>query len=91
VRCAPYVTFGTSALAELAVSAMQDRTACLLANHGMIVTGTSRTQVLGHTILLEQLCRQYLLARSAGTPRLLTLDEMAAARERFRSYGPRTA
>ncbi len=91
VRCAPYVTFGTSALADLAVTAIQDRTACLLANHGMIVTGTSRGQVLSHTILLEQLCRQYLLARSAGTPRLLTPDEMDAARERFRTYGPRAS
>lgn len=89
VRCAPYVTFGTPALAALAVEALRDRTACLLANHGMIVLGTTAAQALSRSLLLEQLCRQYLLARSAGTPRLLTEAEMAAAKERFRTYGRR--
>ena len=36
-------------------------------------------QALAHSLLLEKLCRQYLLARAAGTPRLLTPDQMAAA------------
>ena len=39
VRCAPYVTFGTPELANLAAEAIRDRRACLLANHGMIVHG----------------------------------------------------
>jgi L-fuculose-phosphate aldolase len=88
VRCAPYATFGTEALADLAVVALRDRTACLLANHGMIVLGRNRAEAFAHSLLLEQLCRQYLLARAAGTPRLLTAQEMEAARERFRTYGP---
>ena len=41
VRCAPYVTFGTPELARLAVAALTGRTACLLANHGMIVHATT--------------------------------------------------
>jgi L-fuculose-phosphate aldolase len=89
VRCAQYVTFGTPELAALAVTALADRTACLLANHGMVVTAGSSTEALSRSLLLEQLCRQYLLARSAGSPRLLTAAELDAARERFRSYGPR--
>ncbi|MDR3536345.1 MAG: class II aldolase/adducin family protein [Acetobacteraceae bacterium] len=89
VRCAPYVTFGTPALAEIAVTALAGRTACLLANHGMIVLGRTQQEALAHSLLLEQLCRQYLLARAAGTPRLLTTEEMAAAKDRFRTYGPR--
>ncbi len=89
VRCAPYVTFGTPELAALAVAALEDRSACLLANHGMIVLGRTEREAFGHSLLLEQLCRQYLLARAAGTPRLLTAEEMAASRERFRTYGPR--
>jgi L-fuculose-phosphate aldolase len=39
VRCARYATFGTADLAASAVEALQDRTACLLANHGMIAVG----------------------------------------------------
>jgi L-fuculose-phosphate aldolase len=91
IRCAPYVTFGTLALAELAAEAIQGRTACLLANHGMIVCGKSAVDALSQAALLETLCRQYLLAMSAGTPRLLTEQEMLDAKERFKTYGPRSA
>jgi hypothetical protein len=40
--------------------------------------------------VLETLCRQYLLARSAGAVRLLTTEEMRGAHERFRTYGQPT-
>jgi L-fuculose-phosphate aldolase len=89
VRCAPYVTFGTSALAALAVEAMRERAACLLANHGMILHARDPGQALGRAELLETLCRQYLLALAAGEPRLLSAEEIAAAQERFKTYGPR--
>jgi L-fuculose-phosphate aldolase len=89
VRCAPYVTFGTPALAEHAVSALKHRTACLLANHGMILHAEHPEQALSRAILLEALCRQYLLALSAGKPRLLSAKEIRDAKERFKTYGPR--
>jgi len=88
VRCAPYVTFGTPDLARLAVTALQGRTACLLANHGMIVHGRDADDALAGAVLLETLCRQYLLARAAGAVRMLTEEEMQAAQERFKMYGP---
>ena len=90
VRCAPYVTFGTPALADVAIAALTGRTACLLANHGMIVHGRGADEALSSTVLLETLCRQYLLARAAGSVRLLTADEMQAAQERFKTYGAAT-
>ncbi len=86
VRCAPYVTFGTPELAARAVEAIAGRSACLLANHGMIVHAASPRGALNAALRLETLCRQYLLARGAGTPRLLTPQEMAAAMRRFESY-----
>ncbi len=89
VPCAPYVTFGTQELAALAGEAIRGHSACLLANHGMIVHGPDPAKALDRALLLETLCRQYLMARAAGTPRLLTDAEMDAARERFRTYGPR--
>ena len=91
VPCAPYVTFGTPALAEYAAEAIRGHSACLLANHGMIVHGRDAQQALDRALLLESLCRQYLMARAAGVPRLLSEEEMLAARERFRTYGPRPA
>jgi L-fuculose-phosphate aldolase len=89
VRCAPYVTFGTPGLAERAGEAIRGRTACLLGNHGMIVCAPTAADALSRAVLLETLCRQYLLALSAGTPRLLTEQEMQDARERFKTYGQR--
>jgi L-fuculose-phosphate aldolase len=89
VRCAPYVTFGTAALADAAAEAIRGRSACLLANHGMIVCGGTAAQALSRAVLLETLCRQYLLALSAGTPKLLTAQDMLDAQERFKTYGSR--
>lgn len=87
VRCAPYATFGTPALAASAVAALAGRTACLLANHGMICHGRDPAAALATALALETLARQYLLARSAGSPRLLGPADIAAARDRYSSYG----
>ncbi len=89
IRCAPYVTFGTPALAGLAVKAMKGTSACLLANHGMILYARDPRQCLARSLLLETLCRQYLLALSAGKPRLLSGSEIRAARGAIQTYGPR--
>lgn len=86
VRCAPYVTFGTPALAAAAMRALEGRSACLLGNHGMVVHAGSASGALRSALLLESLARQYLLARAAGPLRLLTDAEMRDAHLRFRSY-----
>lgn len=87
VRCGAYVTFGTPELAAVAAGAMEGRTACLLSNHGMIAAGADMAAALGAARTLEILARQYLMARAAGAVRLLTPAEMAAARERYQTYG----
>lgn len=87
VRCAPYATFGTPELASLAVQAIASRSACLLANHGMIVHARTAQAALAAAIRLEALCRQYLLARAAGTPRLLSRPDMHDAIARYATYG----
>ncbi len=87
VRCAPYVTFGTPELAVLAARAIAGRSACLLANHGMICHAATAGAALSAAIRLEALCRQYLLALAAGRPRLLTRDEMDDAIARYGRYG----
>ena len=86
VRCAPYTTFGTPALAEHATAAMQGRTACLLANHGMIAAGPSLEAATAAAFELERLCRQYLLARAAGPLRLLNQAEIIEAQARLKTY-----
>ena len=55
----------------------------------MILFARDPVQALDRALQLELLCRQYLLALSAGKPKLLTESDIAAARERFKTYGPR--
>lgn len=87
VPCAPYATFGTPALAETVRATMPGYRACLLANHGMIVHGATPEAGLAAAVRLETLARQYLLARAAGAVRVLSAEEMAAVRVRYRTYG----
>jgi L-fuculose-phosphate aldolase len=87
VRCADYATFGTPELAVLAAEAIRGRSACLLANHGMIVHAATIDVALSAAIRLEALCKQYLLALAAGTPRLLTQAQTKAAIARYGTYG----
>jgi L-fuculose-phosphate aldolase len=87
VRCAAYATFGTEALSHTALTALEARSACLLANHGMIVFGYGLNHALALAEELETLCEQYWRACQLGTPVLLTATEMNEAIERFRGYG----
>ena len=88
IRCARYATFGTADLAASAVEALKDRTACLLANHGMIAMGKTLEAALNTTIKLETLARQYLMALHSGEPvLLLPPEEMARVGRRYGNYG----
>jgi Ribulose-5-phosphate 4-epimerase and related epimerases and aldolases len=66
IRCAPYALFGTQALSDTALAALQGRKACLLANHGMIALGRDLDDALAVTVEVETLCEQYWRALQAG-------------------------
>lgn len=87
IRCAPYATFGSPELAALAVAAIADRRACLLANHGMIAAGADTAAALALAIEVESLAEIYWRALQIGEPVLLSDSEMAEAIEKFRTYG----
>ena len=89
IRCAPYATFGSQALSDHAVAALQDRYACLLAHHGVIAASATLSRALWIAHEVEVLAKQYLLASQLGTPPLLSDDEMAEVVEKFRDYGMR--
>ncbi|MGE0717640.1 MAG: class II aldolase/adducin family protein [Alphaproteobacteria bacterium] len=91
VRCAPYATFGTPALAEGAAAALEGRTACLLANHGMLCHGKDAAAAVATAVKLETLVRQYLMTLQSGDPVLLDAEEMARVAEKYRSYGRQPA
>lgn len=87
IRCAPYALFGSQALSDAALSALQDRMACLLANHGMIAVGRDLDQALSVAVEVETLCEQYWRALQAGEPQLLSHAQMAEVMEQFKGYG----
>jgi len=87
IRCAPYALFGTEQLSRHAVEALDDRKACLLANHGMITLGRDLDEAMAIAVEVESLCQQYLLARQAGRPTLLSSEEMQQVIEKFQNYG----
>lgn len=87
IRCAEYATFGTGALARAAVAALQDRSACLLANHGMLSRGRDLAAAVTTAIKLETLARHYWMTLQLGPPTLLSDEEMAQVRVQYQSYG----
>jgi len=89
IRCAPYATFGTRELSDLALRALDGRHACLLANHGVIAIGPNLRKALWLAGEVEVLARQYILSLMLGGPNLLSDTEVARVVERFKDYGLR--
>jgi L-fuculose-phosphate aldolase len=89
VRVAPYTRFGTPDLASHAVSALGDRNAVILRNHGALTCGPTLARAYDRARVLEWLARTYWYARLAGTPQTLSeaaLTEVADATAELR-YG----
>ncbi len=89
IRCAGYATFGTQALSDHAIAALQDRTACLLGQHGQISLAKTLDAALWLAIEVETLSRLYIQALTIGEPPVLDDAEMARVIEQMRkmSYG----
>jgi L-fuculose-phosphate aldolase len=82
IRVAPYATFGTQALADHVLEALEDRSAALMASHGVVTLGATADEAVERTLVLEFCCEVYWRAAALGTPRLLSgraLEEAAAA------------
>ena len=87
IRCTPYALFGSQALSDAALAALEHRRACLLSNHGMIAIGETIKQALDIAVEVESLSQQYLLALQAGEPHILSSQEMDEVLEQFKGYG----
>lgn len=89
VRCADYATFGTQALSDHALKALDGRLACLLGQHGQISLGKDLEQALWLAIEVETLSRMYVQVLTLGEPPILSDDEMARVLNQMKrmSYG----
>ncbi|WP_425310578.1 class II aldolase/adducin family protein [Falsirhodobacter halotolerans] len=87
IRCAPYATFGTPELSAHAVKALEGRTACLLAHHGMIAAGKTLAKAMWLAVEVETLARQYHGCLQLGDPPLLPVAEIENVLSRMAGYG----
>ena len=80
VAVAPYATYGSDELARNVVTALRDRTACMMASHGAVTTGPDLRSALTGSRYLEWLCEVYLRAlrgrRARAVLRLLPAEEI---------------
>ena len=87
VRCADYATYGTKELSVNALAALEGRTACLLANHGLIATGPTLDNAMWAAVELETIAKQYYYSLALGSPVILTDEQIEDTRQGFATYG----
>jgi L-fuculose-phosphate aldolase len=87
IRCAPYRTFGSQELSDVALWALGRRNACLLGNHGVIAVGADVGAALTLAGEVENLAAQYCAALALGDVKILGEAEMLRVVEKFRTYG----
>lgn len=87
IRCADYATFGSQALSDNALRALEGRLACLLANHGLIVLGANLKKAYSLLVEVETIAAQYWRTLAIGSPVLLDSAEMQNVFAMFKVYG----
>jgi L-fuculose-phosphate aldolase len=87
LRCSGYAEFGTQALSDTMLRALEGRSACLLANHGQIVFGPNLEKALWLAGEVETISHQYWAALQAGKPVILSEAQMKSVLARFKTYG----
>jgi L-fuculose-phosphate aldolase len=87
IRCAPYATFGTAELSRHALAALDGRTCCLLANHGVIATGPTLDKAMWLAVEVETIAKQYYHSLLIGGPALLSDAAVEETIAKFSTYG----
>jgi len=86
--CCEYALPGTMELARNAVKALGDRNAALLPNHGTLCVGRHLRHAFKVCHVVEKTAKIYILARSIGTPHVISDEDIKAMRDFIRNaYG----
>jgi L-fuculose-phosphate aldolase len=80
VEVAQYAFTGTEELGQNVVSALGDRAAVLLSNHGNLCVGRDLSEALHVALTMESTARIYLEALRSGQPALLPEDAIRRGR-----------
>ena len=91
IRCAGYATFGTQELSDLALAALKDRRACLLAHHGVIAAHTTLDKALSLAQTVEELATLYLRCLGTGNVPVLSCEDIDVVLGKYKNYGQQNA
>ena len=86
IKCAEYATFGTDELSRNIIEALENRSACLMSNHGQVAFGKNLDQAFELAQEIENICHQYTIALKLGKPKILSFEEMNKVLEKAKNY-----
>ena len=86
IKCAEYATFGTEELSKNIIEALEERTACLMSNHGQVAFGKNLEQAFELAQEVENICHQYTIALKLGQPKILSFEEMKKVLDKAKNY-----
>jgi L-fuculose-phosphate aldolase len=86
IKCTKYATFGTRKLSNNILSALKNRLACLIGNHGQIAYGENLDKAFELAQEVENICNQYINALRIGIPRILSKKEMKIVLSKMKNY-----
>jgi L-fuculose-phosphate aldolase len=86
IKCTKYATFGTRKLSNFILSALKNRSACLIGNHGQIAFGKNLDQAFELAQEIENICNQYINALRIGIPKILSKKEMKIVLDKMKNY-----
>ncbi len=86
IKCAEYATFGTEELSKNIIEALEERTACLMSNHGQVAFGKNLEDAFELAQEIENICHQYTIALKLGNPKILSFEEMKKVLDKAKNY-----
>jgi len=86
IKCTKYATFGTRKLSNNILSALKNRLACLIGNHGQIAFGENLNKAFELAQEVENICNQYINALRIGIPKILSKKEMKIVLGKMKNY-----
>ena len=86
IKCAEYATFGTEELSKNVIKALEDRSACLMSNHGQVAFGKNLEDAFELAQEIENICHQYTIALKLGQPKILSFEEMKKVLDKAKNY-----
>ena len=86
IKCAAYATFGTKELSNNVIKALENRSACLMSNHGQVAFGKNLDEAFELSQEIENICQQYVIALKIGKPKILSFEEIQRVLSKAKNY-----